>query len=82
MTNKPTWEETTKYYEKKYRENSWEREIVDYFVSTKLAEQKQQLIEKIEAEMLGTVSIGMSYGDVKQGFDFAKEVVINLIKQD
>ena len=50
----------------------WEEGIIEHFISTKLAEQRKELIEKIEKEKQNHDGYGKTY----------LEEIIKLIKQD
>lgn len=61
---------------------SIDKDLVKDFISTLLDERDREIMRMISEEELGTVSSGQSYGDVKQGFDYAKELITNKVKSN
>lgn len=80
MTNKPTWGEE---FDKEFPNTKFtmDPQYIKNFISTKLAEQRKEIIEKIEkAEMPGYQDEGAEHAHA--GYVRALEDIINLINQD
>ena len=81
MTNKPTWE--IEFDQKiKIEFGSTSPDDIKDFISTKLAEQRKEIIKKIEKVELENLEFAILSLDTIGGFTLAKERIINLIKQD